>query len=66
MILMIKIRSLLMRCNDTYEQGYTLIRGNIYPMNFLATESEVTPTIPVPIDYSIYRTPSGRDDYSHF
>ena len=55
-----------MRCNDTYEQGYTLIRGNIYPMNFLATESEVTPTIPVPIDYSIYRTPSGRDDYSHF
>ncbi|XP_043516849.1 zinc finger protein 346-like [Frieseomelitta varia] len=48
---------------ETHKRGarhLRMLRMNGLPVPEPATESEVTPTIPVPIDYSIYRTPSGQ------
>lgn len=51
----------------TYERGNTFVRITtmFIVRMFLATESEATPATPGPIDYSIYRTPSGRDSFSN-
>ncbi|XP_015430222.1 PREDICTED: zinc finger protein 346-like isoform X2 [Dufourea novaeangliae] len=48
---------------ETHKRGarhLRMLRLNGLPVPESATENEMTPTTPGPIDYSIYRTPSGQ------